>query len=333
MPGGLTAPSPEGTYSRDLRFRVLILVLIFAYCFAVYEVIGFRPDHFFLSMIVLVFLLSGKEWGIRFLIDWSPFILFWVAYDMMRGVADSMRSYVMVAEPYNIEKWLFGWLTGSTVPAFYLQRIQSLYEGNLIKILIDVGTTGIYVFHFLSPLLLGWFFWHTLKERRNFYFFIYTLTVLNAMALLTYVALPSAPPWYVYTHGFAQPSAEFLDSAGALVNFDKLLGSDYLRSFWNTFNANRFAAIPSLHGAYPVVIALFIWLRFGGLSWISGIYPLGAWFSAVYLNHHYILDLIAGTIYVIAAYYIAKKVLMPHLFDKIVNYDVKSNPGSLPVKR
>lgn len=306
--------------------------MIFAYCYAVYEVIGFRPDHFFLSMIILVFLLSGREWGIRFLKDWSPFILFWIAYDMMRGVADSMRSYVFVSEPYHIEAWLFGWLTGSTVPAFYLQRLQSVYEGEFLKVLVDVGTTGIYVFHFLSPLLLGWLFWHTLKERRNFYFFVYTLTVLNAMALVTYMVLPSAPPWYAYSHGFVQPSAEFLDSSGALINFDKLVGSDYLRSFWNTFNANRFAAIPSLHGAYPIVIALFIWLRFGGYSWLAGIYPLGAWFSAVYLNHHYLLDLFAGTLYVIVAYIIAKRVLMPHLFDKIVDYEYKSSPGHVPRK-
>ena len=330
MSGGLTVESQEGASRSNLKFRVFVLVLIFVYCYAVYEVIGFRPDHFFLSMIVLVFLLSGKEWGIRFLIDWSPFILFWIAYDMMRGVADSMRSYVFVAEPYNIEKLLFGWLTGSTVPAFYLQKMQAMHEGELIKVITDVGATGIYVFHFLSPLLLGWFFWHTLKERRNFYFFVCTLTVLNILALLTFMLLPSAPPWYVYKHGFAQPSSELLDSAGALVNFDKLMGAHYLRSFWNTFNANRFAAIPSLHGAYPIVIALFIWLRFGGYSWIAGIYPLGAWFSAVYLNHHYLLDLFAGIIYVVAAYYITKMVLMPRVLDKIVNYDIKSKPDASP---
>lgn len=298
--------------------------MLIAYCYAVHKIIGLRPDHFFLSLIVLVFLLFGKDWGIRFLIDWSPFILFWIAYDMMRGIADSMKGYIYVAEPFDLEMLLFGWLTGSTVPAFYLKHFQINHGGEFLKIFFDVYTASIYVLHFIAPLLLGWFFWHTLNERRNYYLFIYTFTVLNLMALLTFMIFPSAPPWYVDRYGFEQPSIGVLDSAGALVNFDKLIGADYLQSLWNTFNSNRFAAIPSLHAGYPTLIALFIWLRFRGITWLFGAYPLSAWFSAVYLNHHYIIDLIMGSFYVVVAYLITKRLLMPYLFDKIINFSPNS---------
>lgn len=330
MLSGLGRSSIKNALQSGLVWRVFVFALLIAYCYAMHRLIGLRPDHFFLSLIILVFLLFGKEWGIRFLIDWSPFIVFWVAYDMMRGVADSMRGYVFIAEPYDLERHLFGWLTGSMVPAFYLQQFQFENWGEPLKIFLDVFSAGFYVLHFIAPLLLGWFFWHTLNERRNYYVYVYTFTVLNIMALITFMMLPAAPPWYVLHHGFEQPSAEALDSAGALVNFDKLIGRNYLQSLWNTFNSNYFAAIPSLHAGYPTVIALFIWIRFGGLTWLFFAYPLCAWFSAVYLNQHYIIDLIIGSLYVIIAYFIAKRVIIPNIFDKLINYNLRSRTGPFP---
>ena len=94
------------------------------------------------------------------------------------------------------------------------------------------------------------------------------------MALITFMVFPTAPPLYVHKHGFVQPMVDDLSSAGALVAFDKLLGGNYLHSLWDTFNSNRFAAIPSLHSGYPTVIALLLWLRFRGITWIFIGYPL-----------------------------------------------------------
>ncbi len=328
MLGKLTISSIMNALRSDLRWRVFIFVLVIAYCYAMHKLIGLRPDHFFLSLIVLVFLIFGKEWGIRFLIDWSPFIIFWIAYDMMRGIADSVRGYVFVIEPYVLEMRLFGWLTGQMIPPYYMRQFQLGHQGEPFKVFLDVFSTSFYVLHFITPLLLGWFLWHTLNERRNYYLYVYSFTVLNIMALITFMVLPAAPPWYVLKYGFQQPPSQVLGSAGALVNFDKLIGKDYLESLWNTFNSNLFAAIPSLHAGYPTLIALFIWLRFGGLTLLFFAYPLCAWFSAVYLNQHYIIDLIIGSLYVVIAYFIAKKLIMPNIFDKLINYDKKPRSGA-----
>jgi hypothetical protein len=181
-----------------------------------------------------------------------------------------------------------------------------------------------YFFHFPAPLVLGWVFWYILKERKTYYLFVCTFTILNCMALITFMLYPAAPPWYVFKYGFDQPSEMLLDSAGALVNFDELIGKHFLQSFWNTFNSNRFAAIPSLHSGYSTVVALFIWWRFKGKTWIWMLYPLFAWFAAVYLNHHYIVDLILGSIYVLIAYWITRTVIAPKILDRFINYDVLS---------
>ncbi|CAF1524714.1 unnamed protein product [Adineta steineri] len=54
-------------------------------------------------------------------------------------------------------------------------------------------------------------------------------------------------------------------------------------------NANVFAAIPSLHAAYPTITDLFF-------------FTFGVWFSAVYSGHHYVIDVLAGGTCAVTAY-------------------------------
>jgi inositol phosphorylceramide synthase catalytic subunit len=254
----------------------------------------------------------------------SPFILFWVCYDLMRGVADSVVGRVHVEAPFRAEQLLLGWLTTADIPAAHLQRFQADHAGTIIKHVLDVTSAMSYSLHLVIPFLVAWLFWHTLNERRNFYLYVSTFTVLNAMALITFMIYPTAPPWYVAQYGFAQPSHVMLDSAAALVNFDRLIGHDVFLSLYATFNSNPFAAIPSLHAGYPTIIALLVGLRFGGWAWLAVLLPAWAWFSAVYLNHHYIVDLLVGGLYAMIAFLIARLVIVPQLCDRIVDYGTTS---------
>ena len=320
----ISGPLPATVTPRpSARLKLTGVAGVFVYCYVISRTIGFRPDHAFLCLLVFVFLFYGRAWGKLFLKDWSPFILFWVAYDMMRGVADSVRTRVNVEQPFQVEQWMFGWLTPSEIPAFYFQQFQADWEGTILRLVFDLASALIYALHFISPLILGWFFWHTLNERRTYVLYVSTFTVLNLMALVTFMVYPAAPPWYVYMHGFTQPSDVMLDSAAGLVNFDEIVGRRFFVSFYNTFNSNLFAAIPSLHSGYPTAIALFLWLRLGGRTWLFLGYPLLAWFAAVYLNHHYIIDLVLGSLYVLAAWAVARAVVMP-LLDRCVDYESTS---------
>ncbi|RYY10735.1 MAG: phosphatase PAP2 family protein [Cytophagaceae bacterium] len=80
---------------------------------------------------------------------------------------------------------------------------------------------------------------------------------------------------------------------------DVLCGLFYL--CWHVFqsiyakNANVFAAMPSLHSAYPVVVLFYSFknkTRF--LPVIFSLIMVGIWFAAVYTSHHYLLDVLAG---------------------------------------
>ena len=60
-------------------------------------------------------------------------------------------------------------------------------------------------------------------------------------------------------------------------------------------SSNVFAAMPSVHAAYPVIVVYYgIKNKIGWMNWVFAILMMGIWFSAVYTGHHYILDVLAG---------------------------------------
>jgi len=353
----------DNIQSSSLRWKIYVFIGVLCYFVLINQIIHVRPDHIFLALIIFSFVL-GKERAKRFLIDWAPFVFGWIGYDMMRGVADSVRGVINVEGPYWSELYVFGKMFGDKIPAFFFQEFQDyldsqpflvlerifwffyykgsmaleniiyfqgLAKGSIFRSFIDFFAANFYTAHFATPLLLGWIFWHTVDDRKMFYRFVYTLTTLNVMALITFMAYPAAPPWYVQKAGFVLPNVTYdygIFSAGALINVDKILQVNFFTTLWDNFNANLFAAIPSLHGAYPVVISFFGYLKFRKRPLLWALYPAGTWFSAVYLNQHYIIDLIIGAIYIILAYQIVHRILILKVFTQIFKTEPVSTKTS-----
>jgi membrane-associated phospholipid phosphatase len=61
-------------------------------------------------------------------------------------------------------------------------------------------------------------------------------------------------------------------------------------------SSNVFAAMPSLHAAYPLTV-LYFGMKYR-LGWrkniLFALIMVGIWFAAVYSGHHYVLDILAG---------------------------------------
>ncbi|CAF4949199.1 unnamed protein product, partial [Rotaria socialis] len=89
------------------------------------------------------------------------------------------------------------------------------------------------------------------------------------------------PPWYVELYGF-EFNLKAPGNAAGFIHFDQITGLKVFSSMYSK-NANVFAAIPSLHAAYPLITVL-------------------VWFSAVYSRHHYVLDVIAGGMCALTAF-------------------------------
>jgi membrane-associated phospholipid phosphatase len=60
-------------------------------------------------------------------------------------------------------------------------------------------------------------------------------------------------------------------------------------------SSNVFAAMPSLHSSYPLIVLYYgIRNKLGWINYLLALVTVGIWFAAVYSSHHYVLDVLAG---------------------------------------
>ena len=131
------------------------------------------------------------------------------------------------------------------------------------------------------------------RDRSRFHAFVWAFFVANLAGAVIYVLLPVAPPWYIIDHGLGPADPHALGSAAGCARFDAFFGIHYFEGFYAR-NPNVFGAMPSLHVAYPLMVTLFTWQR--GSVWriLTIAFLLLVSFAAVYLGHHYVLDVLAG---------------------------------------
>jgi membrane-associated phospholipid phosphatase len=115
------------------------------------------------------------------------------------------------------------------------------------------------------------------------------LLLLSYAAFVTFVLVPTAPPWWASANGY-------LDGV-RLIHL-----SSHTAFLYDKVSPNSVAAMPSLHAAYPWLFFLFacrLWGKRGGLV---ALYPAAVFFAVVYLGHHYVVDIIGGIVYASASY-------------------------------
>jgi inositol phosphorylceramide synthase catalytic subunit len=85
-----------------------------------------------------------------------------------------------------------------------------------------------------------------------------------------------------------------------LQRFDAMFNVSIFQSLYSK-SSNVFAAMPSLHAAYPLIVLYYgIKNKLGYINILFALITAGIWFAAVYSFHHYILDVIAGILCCIA---------------------------------
>jgi inositol phosphorylceramide synthase catalytic subunit len=157
----------------------------------------------------------------------------------------------------------------------------------LLDVACGLGYATYLIEFFLLLVVLFW--------RRDWRFgrMAWTFFAVNVIGCLTYVLYPAAPPWYVMAYGPGPANLLAKASAAGAARFDALIGMGLFEGFYSR-NPNVFGAMPSLHTAYPVVALWQVWHL--GKRWRvgAGLFAGLIGFSAVYLQHHYILDVAGG---------------------------------------
>jgi membrane-associated phospholipid phosphatase len=247
---------------------------------------GLRPDHVMVGLMGFLDLYNRKTR--LFLRTFLPFIATGVIFDSMRYfLVPLIDGRVHVAGPYLLDRHWFG-VGGRTLNEWFLDHHWTIVD-------LAAGFAYLtYVAEYIALAILLFFRGRAQAAGT----FARCFLVVNVLGFITYFVFPAAPPWYVHAHGFAPALIDAQPSAAAALRFDALLGTHV----FNTMYARGIAvygAIPSLHVAYPLMAAVLAF-RIPALRWArwpAVLFSALVCFSAVYLQHHYVIDVLLGLSY------------------------------------
>jgi inositol phosphorylceramide synthase catalytic subunit len=140
------------------------------------------------------------------------------------------------------------------------------------------------------------------KDYERMRRFGWAFLAVNLVGFATYHLYPAAPPWYFHAHGCTVDMAAHASEGPNLARVDALLGIHYFHDFYGRA-ADVFGAVPSLHVSYPLLIVLFGWpiMRWPGRVFTIA-FLLMMCGAAVYLDHHWIVDVLLGLAYAAAVH-------------------------------
>jgi membrane-associated phospholipid phosphatase len=254
----------------------------------------------------MAFVASNR--GRRFFLDWLPLFAFWMVYDRLRLLQPLLYERVSVKGPYLIECGLFGWLAGGEAPAHAAHAWLVAHSATSYGAVIGWAAQLVYFSYlFILPAHLAVWWWRGGRhagDRQSFVRHLSAFTLLHAVALLLYISLPVAPPWWVSLHGMAQPTADLVARTNMADAMDGVIVQGMIKNA-----AQWFGAVPSLHAAYPMLLfALSIGRRSRIAVATLAVYSAAMCITTVILNQHYIIDLLAAAMAVAVACMLASPV-------------------------
>lgn len=262
-----------------------------------------RVEHVaILTAVVVLSVASQKTRDLAVVL--APLAVFGYLYDLLTLFQDRSYEVVIVEAVYDLEVWMFGWLPssgGELGPVSYFRDHHHLA--------VDLLAGVWYSTHILTSFALaGYLWWMTrqladeeapeegadaevVDDRKRLRRFVWGFLLVNVIGFAFMAIWPVAPPWYVFDYGYQAPQTAIPGQPAGLARVDAFLGIDYFQGVYGQ-SKYVFGAMPSLHIACPTWFALHIKGRWRQAA--AALYALLMAFFAVYLTHHYIVDLIAG---------------------------------------
>ncbi len=288
-----------GSRARAAAAALAVVYLIAAFLYLISRGSWPTPD-FLIAPLLLASVLAGRGW--RFLIDWTPFLVLVLVYEAFRGMADDLQGNVHVQELIDADRWLLG--AARTAPEIlqdrFLQARVTLY---------DWLATLLYMAHFVAPVMMAFLLW--LGSRRVYWRFITAVLALFFAGFVTYYLYPAAPPWLASGDGLIQPIERV-----HIRTLASLPETESLSLAFQHFSPNHVAAMPSLHAAAPLLLALIslhLW-RWRGLPVL--VYAIVGGVTWMYMGEHYLVDILAGWVYAIVVF-VAVWLLLPRYIGRL----------------
>jgi hypothetical protein len=284
---------------------ILTSIISVSYLLLSKVLIGFKTEQLVLVTIfnALFYISAGTR---KFITGFSVFLVFWIVFDYMKAFPNYMYNTVHIESLYNAEKNLFGIHFQNMVltPNEFWQRHTNTF--------LDIISGIFYLCWVPVPLFFAGYLFFT-KRREQFMYFALTFLFVNLIGFVGYYIYPAAPPWYIQQYGFKFIAHTPGNTAG-LHRFDDFFNAGIFNALYAK-SSNVFAAMPSLHSAYPLITLYYgIKNKLGAVNIFFALIMIGIWFAAVYSSHHYLLDVLAGVFCAITGIVIFKKLIVPNSF-------------------
>lgn len=238
------------------------------YYIAFGKLLQFLPLVFFLGAIPVLAVLGSSKGLAK---SWLPFVSILLSYEALAGIVGSYASSKVVFSLYPIDRFLWGFnVTGWVQSTFYSPLATQI-------------ASFFYTLHFPLVVVTSATLWYF--NRQLFGRYTAAMIITSYAALVTFILLPTAPPWY------QDVAVNLYQSTGSSVL------PNALSSAISMIESDQFAAFPSLHTAYAIIFSFFMIKLDRRLAFVAIPVTGGIMFSTLYLGQHYLIDLIAGAAY------------------------------------
>jgi hypothetical protein len=211
-----------------------------------------------------------KGWP-DFFLQLGLFAVVDVLYELTRGLSEG-NVVTAIGHARSVVSWeqSLGIFNELDVQQWALQRHWAL----------DVADFTYFHMHFVVTTVF--MFWLYLRRNRHYYFIRNAVFAADAIALVGFTLFPTAPPRMLTDLGFT----DTLDRYASVSNYSGPIAD----------LANPFAAVPSIHTCYSLIIGLscFFLVRRRPLRVTWLFYPCLIVFSIIATANHFWLDAILG---------------------------------------
>ncbi len=277
-----------------------VVNLIFWLAIFIFYIISFNQSayklHGFLLLAGLAFFLgaviklrSKKQLNKaeKYLLLFYPAIFLIMIFDGIHLVLPYINSNVYDKELYQIDYRLLG-----VNPTVWIENFINPYLTEFMYLL--------YFFYFPMPLIILGYLYKTKKYKALDKALVF-LFVTYYGAYLMYFLVPALGPRF-YPELVSQQK----------VSLNGLWLTDLIRNTISSLEHNKFDAFPSLHAA--ITLATVIIVAQYKKKWLWFFVPvlIGIFISLIYCRYHYFIDMIAGVIWTLIAFWLTEK-----FYDKL----------------
>jgi len=289
----------------------------------------YRSDLLLWLVGLLAALSVGKRGLFTIVFDFVPFAAVLVAYDYLRGFADTLGMPTWWHPQIDIDKFLFA----GHEPTVWLQEHLKHPDVRWYDVVVGLCYCSFFFLPYLTAVVMWW------RSRRDFYRWGGRFVALSFVGFGLFTLIPAAPPWAaskctaaeVASHPSNPPCMSVGDPSGGglLGRFtthqpgaNPWIERISTRGFYELHlkfaalvikagqgGADAVAAVPSLHLGGTMLFCLFAWRRVR--TWWRPLlvaYPLVMTFSLAYSAEHYVSDCIAGALLALAVHLVANRI-------------------------